>query len=62
MTFQSEWAFRDRVWIDGEGSIVGFVTGILFRETRDPVVEVSWMHNGDAKVAWFEEWRLVAAT
>jgi hypothetical protein len=60
MTLQSRWNFRDRVWLDGDESIIGIVTAFQFRETRNPIVEVSWMHNGDAKAAWFEEWRLRA--
>lgn len=44
--------------MDGDSSIKGTVTGFQFRTTRDPIVEVSWFHNGDAKTGWFEEWRL----
>jgi len=58
MKFESTWAFRDLVHLDGDTSITGVVTGFQFRGARDPIIEVSWVHNGDAKAAWFEEWRL----
>lgn len=59
MKFASIWSFRDRVLIDGDTSIVGLVTAFQFRGDRgEPIVEVSWVHNGDVKTAWFEEWRL----
>jgi len=58
---QAGFALKDRVWIDGEGSIEGWVTAIQFRSDREPVLEVSYLHNGDSKVAWFEQWRLTKA-
>lgn len=57
--YLSKFALQQRVSIDTDEAIIGTVTGIAFRVTRDPTIEVSWMHNGDAKSAWFEEWRLV---
>lgn len=57
-TFHSQWTINDRVHIDNDTSIVGIVTGICFRLVRAPTIEVSWFANGDAKTAWFEEWRL----
>lgn len=56
--FSVAWDFGQKVNIDDDQSIVGTVTGFCFRVTRDPTVEVSWFHNGDAKTGWFEEWRL----
>jgi len=61
MKFESTLSFRDRVWLDGEGSIEGIVTAFCFRETNCITIEVSWIHNGEAKSAWFEEWRLTKA-
>ena len=58
MTFESAWTMGDHVNVDSDKSIIGVVTGFNFRRTQDPTVEVSWFHNGDAKTAWFEEWRL----
>lgn len=55
----SKWHFKDKVVIDEDRSITGIVTGFQFRVTSQPLVEVSWFHNGDAKTGWFEEWRLM---
>ncbi len=63
MKLECRWSFRDRVWLDGEGSIEGIVTGFQFDgEDHAPLVAVSWIHNGEAKSAWFQDWRLSAAT
>jgi hypothetical protein len=62
MTLISNWDFRDRVLIDGDASIVGVVTAFMFRAPNPSLVEVSWVHNGEAKAAWFEEWRLKSVT
>ena len=54
-----EMSIMDRVWIDGEGSIEGRVTALSFSNIEGPpVVEVSWLHNGEAKSSWFASWRL----
>ncbi|RAI42648.1 hypothetical protein [Rhodoplanes roseus] len=58
MQFESRFALFQRVTIDGDVSIVGTVTALCFRGTRQTVAEVSWFHNGDAKTGWFEEERL----
>jgi len=51
--------FGDWVFIDGDPSIKGRVTALLFRPMEAmPTVEVSWMHNGQAANAWIESWRL----
>lgn len=55
---ESPFAFQQEVIIDGDASIRGVVTGMQFRMTREPLVEVSYFHNGDAKAAWVEVWRL----
>lgn len=61
-TLECKWKFRERVWLDGDGSIEGTILGLLFREGCHPQVEVSWIHNGDVKSAWFDEWRLRPVT
>jgi hypothetical protein len=53
----SEFAFRDRLIIDGDESLVGVVTGIMFREGM-VYVELCWMSSGEAKESRIEEWRL----
>lgn len=52
---------REKVFIDGFRDLKGIVTGILFRETRIPTYEVSWVHNGVATIAWVEQYRLESA-
>jgi hypothetical protein len=57
MDGHSRFDYADRVIIDGDDSLVGRVTGFFF---RGPVtlIEVSWIHNGDARFQNIEEWRL----
>lgn len=61
-TFQSIFEPFDRVIIDEDRSMVGVVTCFQFRPTSDggtnQVIEVSYVHNGDVKVAWIEMTRL----
>lgn len=59
--FTSEWALGDRVIIDFDRSIRGTITSFNFRHTREPTVEVSYFHNGEAKTAWIEQSRLSKA-
>lgn len=58
MKLEGHFDFRDIVTIDGDRSLFGSITGVQFRTTREPLYEVSYMHNGDAKTSWIEEWRL----
>ena len=58
--FLSRWAFRDRVHIDNDSSIIAVVTGMSFSESGLKVC-CNWFSNGDSKEAWFEEWRLSEA-
>jgi hypothetical protein len=58
MQLNSPWALGDPVHIDGDISITGYVTAVLFRLTEPPTCEVQWMHNGGAQTAWFADWRL----
>jgi hypothetical protein len=62
-SFVSQFAPRDRAVIDGDESLIGTVTAFQFRPSSDRsgnnvMVEVSYVHNGEAKVAWVEEDRL----
>ena len=46
----------ERVHIDG-GDVVGLVTAVTFRPGY-AVVEVSWMHDGESRSAWFDVGRV----
>lgn len=56
-TYTSKFSYGDLVYIDGDVSIIGTATAFCFRDGYD-TIEVSWITNGDAKVRWFEHWRL----
>ena len=66
MNFSSDLSPRQKVMIDGDRSLVGVVTSYQFRpvvvgKTIDGayvVIEVSYLHNGEAKTAWIERDRL----
>lgn len=58
MAFQSKYSIQDRVIIDADRHLAGYITAVQFRQTRGPLYGVSYVHNGDAKEAWIEEWRL----
>lgn len=51
-----------RVTIDGDPTLIGVVTSYQCRPTTDGgwhlMVEVSYVHNGEAKAAWIEHSRL----
>ena len=51
----------DKVHIDGDKAITGTVTLIEWRGLGPVRYEVSWLHNGDAKFYFFDEWRLSSA-
>jgi len=60
MTFESKFRRGDRVVLDGDRSLIMTVTAHTFREHFE-TVECSYVHNGDSKCAWIEEWRLERA-
>ncbi len=54
----------DRVYVDGDSSIKGVITGMNIRGDRSHQLvqyEVAWFHNGNSQSAWVEEWRLTYA-
>lgn len=59
MHFETKFSMRDKVVIDG-GGIVGWVTGIFFRESLIEY-EVSYVHNGTSVSPSIEEFRLKKA-
>lgn len=56
--FVSEFAFGDRVQIDGDNDLKGRVTGFWWTAPEIHTIEVTWLANGDVKTAWFSGWRL----
>lgn len=57
-TFTCKFKITQRVHIDSDNSITGIITCVEWRLPELVRYEVSWIHNGDAKSAMFEEWRL----
>jgi hypothetical protein len=67
-TYLARFAIGVRVSIDDDPSLIGVVTAYQFRaipasgggigSTYAGSCEVSYVYNGDAKMAWIEEWRL----
>jgi hypothetical protein len=57
-TYTGAFALRDKVSIDNDDSIVGYVTGVQFRSVREPLYEISYMNAGGQQTPWIEEFRL----
>lgn len=53
--YQGAFSIWEKVCFAGDESIVATVTAYMFRGSRDPVVEISYFHNGDWKVVWVDE-------
>lgn len=63
MIITTKFEYGDWVLIDGDPSLAGRVLSYQVRTTyASPAVEVSWMHYGELKTQWVEEWRLEAAS
>jgi hypothetical protein len=58
--FESDWAFGDRLYIDGDRSIKATVVGFRFGVISH-VVMLEWMHDGKSQQAEIELFRLSAA-
>lgn len=56
--FASNFAFGDRVFMDGDDSLIGAVTSFAWTSTGAVEVQVSWLHSGASHNAWFAERRL----
>lgn len=54
----SRFSFGDKVVIDRDQSLVAVVTAFSFRQPDYRTVGISYVHNGDSRSAWIEEWRL----
>jgi hypothetical protein len=53
--------FGEAVMVGGSKGLAGVVTGYCLRAGYAEV-EVAWFANGDAKSAWFPDWRVERAT
>lgn len=58
--YQSQLSVGDRVWIDGDESILATVTGLAFYPGHSSV-QIGWVHCGDAKSCWIEPFRLTVS-
>lgn len=60
MILKSAFTFGDSVIIDGDKSLIARVVAITFR-SEFAQIEVSWVHCGDLKSVWVDNWRLSPA-
>ena len=56
--FRTEFDFGTRVTVDGDASIIGIITAFKYMWPGEPLVEISYFHNGEQKFALIEESRL----
>lgn len=62
--WESEHNIGDRVTVDGCDDLRARITQVLFKaghpltSTFVCEYECSWIHNGDAKSAWLQAWRI----
>lgn len=57
-THRTKFNLQDRVHIDQDKSLVGYITGITLRGNDFANYEVSYFHNGGSYSPVIEEWRL----
>lgn len=60
MNLESPFEFGERVIIDGDPSLVARVVQMAFR-SEIAECEISYVHSGEIKKAWVENWRLSPA-
>lgn len=58
--FKSDYPPRCIVHIDGDTSLKAAVVGHLFDEDGCQL-KLSWVHNGDVRIAYVAEWRCSTA-
>ncbi len=56
-SYHSQYSFGDRVTMNEDNSIVGFVQTIRFTSNGN-TIEVSWFANGAHYECYFYEWQL----
>jgi len=60
MSFEAPYEFGERVFLDGDKSLVARVVAFSFR-TAFPQIEIAWVHNGGHQSVWVDSWRLAPA-
>lgn len=58
--FETEWAIGDWVYIDGDRSIKGTITGFVFGELAH-CARVEWIHDGQSRHDFLQLYRLSVA-
>jgi len=58
----AEFSVGDKVWVDGCRELTGIITAIQWRHVDMVNFEVSWISNGEPKIALIESWRLTLAS
>lgn len=58
--FTSEIAITTKVLIDGDKSLTGTVTAVIFRQSSASY-EISYIHNGSSYSVTIESWRVTRA-
>lgn len=59
--FETDWAFGDRVFIDGDRSIKGTITGFEFFAEYPHFARVEWIHDGQPRKDDIQLYRLSKA-
>ena len=59
-SLEYNFSIRSKVIIDGDASIVARVVAINF-DGDGVEYKLSWMHGGDERNGWFQEWRIQEA-
>lgn len=57
---KTKFQIQDKIYIDADTSITGYVTGIMWA-ANGIEIRVAYIHNGDSKSHWIEEWRISPA-
>jgi hypothetical protein len=57
-TCKSEFYFGAKVYIDGAEDLTAVITGLMWRDTADLSVEISWLNSGMVQTVWVHPRRL----
>ena len=60
MKFEARFSPGDSVRLkDGDSSLTATITRICWGGAGFLQYEISWIHNGDIKSAWVDDWRVI---